>query len=123
MQLEGSSALVVGGAGGLGAATVRRLATAGVHVVIADLAEEAGHALAAELGDRATFRRTEVLAEDSVGDAIALAVRTGTTIYADETVLDEAGLPPEEEPEEEQDEVVEQFREFIDRVNPEDFAS
>jgi len=56
-------------------------------------------------------------------DAIALAVRTGTTIYADETVLDEAGLPPEEEPEEEQDEVVEQFREFIDRVNPEDFAS
>jgi uncharacterized protein len=55
-------------------------------------------------------------------DAIALAVRTGTTIYADEGVLDEAGYPPEEEAEE-QDEVVEQFREFIDRVNPEDFAS
>jgi bifunctional DNase/RNase len=56
-------------------------------------------------------------------DAIALAVRTGTTIYADESVLDEAGYAPEEEVEEEQDEVVEQFREFIDRVNPEDFAS
>ncbi len=56
-------------------------------------------------------------------DAIALAVRTGTTIYADESVLDEAGYAPEEEAEEEQDEVVEQFREFIDRVNPEDFAS
>ena len=56
-------------------------------------------------------------------DAIALAVRTGTTIYADEGVLDEAGYAPEEEAEEEQDEVVEQFREFIDRVNPEDFAS
>ena len=56
-------------------------------------------------------------------DAIALAVRTGTTIFADESVLDEAGYAAEEEPEEEQDEVVEQFREFIDRVNPEDFAS
>jgi bifunctional DNase/RNase len=56
-------------------------------------------------------------------DAIALAVRTGTTIYADEGVLDEAGYAPEEEAEEEQEEVVEQFREFIDRVNPEDFAS
>ena len=48
-------------------------------------------------------------------DAIALAVRTGTTIYADESVLDEAGYAAEEEAEEEQDEVVEQFREFIDR--------
>ena len=56
-------------------------------------------------------------------DAIALAVRTGTLIYADESVLDEAAYPPEEQSEEEQDEVVEQFKEFIDRVNPEDFAS
>jgi bifunctional DNase/RNase len=56
-------------------------------------------------------------------DAIALAVRTGTTIYADESVLEEAGYAPEEGNEEEQDEVVEQFKEFIDRVNPEDFAS
>ena len=56
-------------------------------------------------------------------DAIALAARTGTTIYADEGVLDEAAYPPEAESEEEQDEVVEQFKEFIDSVNPEDFAS
>jgi len=56
-------------------------------------------------------------------DAIALAARTGTTIFADESVLDEAAYPPEEQSEEEQDEVVEQFKEFIDSVNPEDFAS
>jgi bifunctional DNase/RNase len=57
-------------------------------------------------------------------DAIALAARTGTTIFADESVLDEAAYPPEDEVSEEvQDEVVEQFKEFIDRVNPEDFAS
>lgn len=56
-------------------------------------------------------------------DAIALAVRTGTPIFAAEGVLDEAGYPSTEEEGEEQDEVVEQFREFIDKVNPEDFAS
>jgi hypothetical protein len=57
-------------------------------------------------------------------DAIALAARTGTTIFADESVLDEAAYPPDDEvTEEAQDEVVEQFKEFIDRVNPEDFAS
>ena len=54
-------------------------------------------------------------------DAIALAVRTGTTLYAEEAVLDEAAVPLEDE--EEQEEVVEKFREFIDNVNPEDFAS
>ncbi|MGH9188377.1 MAG: bifunctional nuclease family protein [Acidimicrobiales bacterium] len=56
-------------------------------------------------------------------DAIALAVRAGTPIFADEQVLDEAAYPPEEQPAENQDDVVEQFREFIEKVNPEDFAS
>jgi bifunctional DNase/RNase len=58
-------------------------------------------------------------------DAIALAVRTGTTIFAEETVLSEAAYPAEatEEKGEEQEEVVEQFREFIEHVNPEDFGS
>jgi bifunctional DNase/RNase len=56
-------------------------------------------------------------------DAIALAARMGTTIFADESVLEEAAYPPDDESEEGQDEVVEQFREFIDSVNPEDFAS
>jgi bifunctional DNase/RNase len=57
-------------------------------------------------------------------DAIALAARTGTTIFADESVLDVAAYPPDDEQTEEaQDEVVEQFKEFIDNVNPEDFAS
>ena len=54
-------------------------------------------------------------------DAIALAVRTGTTVYAEEAVLEEAAVPLDDE--EEQEEVVEKFREFIDNVNPEDFAS
>jgi uncharacterized protein len=55
-------------------------------------------------------------------DAVALAVRTDTTIFAAEEVLDEAAAPVAEEPEEQEDLVV-QFREFIDQVNPEDFQS
>jgi uncharacterized protein len=50
-------------------------------------------------------------------DAIALALRTGTTIYGAEDVLDEAGI---EIPDEQEDEV-ERFREFLDQVTPEDF--
>lgn len=49
MDLSGSSAIVTGGASGLGAATARRLAAAGTHVVIIDLNEEQGEALASEL--------------------------------------------------------------------------
>ena len=50
MQIAGSSAIVVGGAGGLGEATVRRLHAAGAKVVVADLADEKGKALESELG-------------------------------------------------------------------------
>ena len=56
-------------------------------------------------------------------DAIALAVRAGTPIFAAESVLDEASYPAADESEPDQEDVVEQFREFIDKVNPEDFAS
>ena len=77
MQLQGSSALVVGGAGGLGAATVRRLVAAGAKVVIADLAAETGEALASELGGATRFVETDVLSEDSLNAAIAAAVEMG----------------------------------------------
>jgi bifunctional DNase/RNase len=52
-------------------------------------------------------------------DAIALAIRVGTTIYAEEAVLAEAGvaIPDEQESE------VEKFREFLDQVSPEDFET
>jgi uncharacterized protein len=57
-------------------------------------------------------------------DAIAIAARTGTAIFADEAVLDEAAYIADEPAEEQENEVVvEQFKEFIDNVNPEDFAS
>jgi len=77
MQLRDGSALIVGGAGGFGAATVRRLAAARMNVVIADLAQDAGAALADELGAGAEFVRTDVTSEDSVRAAVAAAAARG----------------------------------------------
>lgn len=54
-------------------------------------------------------------------DAIALAARLDTPIFADEDVLDEAAVTVSDDEEEEVE--VERFREFLEGVNPEDFAS
>ncbi len=59
-------------------------------------------------------------------DAIALAVRLGTPIHAEEALLDSEAYVIEnddEDDEEEQEEVIEQFQRFIEDVRPEDFAS
>ena len=58
-------------------------------------------------------------------DAIALAVRTGASIYADESVIAEAGYRSDGSPisVEENDDVLEQFKEFIDSISPEDFET
>lgn len=58
---------------------------------------------------------TEVSARPS--DSIALALRTGSTIFASEDVLETAGVSM---PDEQEDEV-EKFREFLDNISPEDF--
>ena len=56
-------------------------------------------------------------------DAIALAVRTGSPIYAAESVLDEAAYVEEDLADgPEAEAMVEEFKEFIDSVDPEDFA-
>jgi len=71
MQISGSSAVVVGGAGGLGEATVRRLNAAGAKVVIADLADDKGKKLASELDVR--YVRTDATNTDDVQAAFAEA--------------------------------------------------
>ncbi|WP_306320060.1 MULTISPECIES: SDR family oxidoreductase [unclassified Streptomyces] len=75
MQISGCSAIVVGGTGGLGEATVRRLHAAGAQVVAADVNDEKGKALEAELGIR--YVRTDATAEDSVNAALAEAEAAG----------------------------------------------
>jgi NAD(P)-dependent dehydrogenase (short-subunit alcohol dehydrogenase family) len=73
MQIKGTGALVAGGASGLGEATARRLHADGAHVVIADLNEERGQALAAELGERAAFVRADVSDATAVQTAVDAA--------------------------------------------------
>jgi NAD(P)-dependent dehydrogenase (short-subunit alcohol dehydrogenase family) len=72
MDIPGGSALITGGASGLGAATARRLAGQGARVVIADLNQAAGLALAQELGAR--FVETDVADEASLRRALDAAV-------------------------------------------------
>lgn len=78
MKLEGSVALVTGGASGLGGATVRQLVERGARVAIVDRDVERGEALARELGDAAVFARADVTAPDEVQAAIAAASSLGT---------------------------------------------
>jgi 3-hydroxyacyl-CoA dehydrogenase/3-hydroxy-2-methylbutyryl-CoA dehydrogenase len=73
MQIDGSGALVAGGASGLGEATARLLHARGAEVVIADLNEDKGTELAAELGERAQFVRADVTEPDQVQEAVAAA--------------------------------------------------
>jgi len=75
MQLANSTFIVTGGASGLGAATVRALVSGGARVVIADLKETDGQALAAELGAAARFVRTDVTDEASATTTVATAVQ------------------------------------------------
>jgi NAD(P)-dependent dehydrogenase (short-subunit alcohol dehydrogenase family) len=82
VSFEGEVVLVTGGAGGLGAATVRKLHGAGAAVVIADVADEKAAALAEELGNKAVYVRTDVLDEDAVQAALAKADDLGVLRYA-----------------------------------------
>ncbi len=69
----GSSAVVTGGASGLGAATVERLAAAGMHVAIVDLDDVGGARLATSLGPQVAFVRGDVTAASDLAGAIAVA--------------------------------------------------
>ena len=94
--------------------------------ILEDLTVEVQRIVVTELRD-STFYATIALQRGTDGfevssrpsDAIALAVRMSVPIFAEEGVLEEASiLIPGDE-----DEEVEKFREFLDNVSPEDFAS
>ncbi|WP_375227944.1 SDR family oxidoreductase [Roseobacter sp. S98] len=71
MELAGTSAIITGGASGLGEATARGFAARGAQVTLLDLDSERGHAVAHEIGGH--FARTDVTDEASVAAAVALA--------------------------------------------------
>ena len=78
MDTTGRSAVVAGGAGGLGSATVRRLSNRGVGAVILDPGADQAHALADELGPSVSVVVGDSNDDDAVAEAIATAQRLGT---------------------------------------------
>ncbi len=77
MKLEGASAIVTGGAGGLGAATVRHLVGMGLQVAVFDRDGDRAAELAKELGDAAIGVGGDVLDDDDVTAAIDAARSLG----------------------------------------------
>ena len=73
-EMDGKVAVVTGGASGIGEATVRLFIEEGAKVVIADMQQERGEALANELGNVATFVKVEVRQEEQVKSAIDTAI-------------------------------------------------
>ena len=91
MDISNGSVLITGGAGGFGGATARRLAKLGAKVVIADVADERGQALAAELGNGSVYLRTDIMSEDSVVAAVEAATALAPLRAA---VIAHGGPPP-----------------------------
>jgi NAD(P)-dependent dehydrogenase (short-subunit alcohol dehydrogenase family) len=77
MDLDGCSAVVSGGASGLGAGSVRHLAAAGVHCTVLDLDETAGASIEEEFGSIVSFVKGDVTEPDSVCRAVEEATLHG----------------------------------------------
>lgn len=105
------------------------------HDLLAQVIEASGHVLTAVaitgLDEGVFYAELELSDGITVSarpsDAVALAIRVGCPILCDEAVLDEAGvegITPEEGEDlglSQEDAAVEEFREFLDQVTPEDF--
>ncbi|MXV98074.1 MAG: bifunctional nuclease family protein [Acidimicrobiaceae bacterium] len=101
--------------------------------VLDELSADLERVVVTELRDKTFYAELHLLRDGGrfvlssrPSDAIALAARTGTPIFAEEAVIQEAGYTTDGVAvagQEQAEEVVEQFKEFIDSVSPEDFGS
>ncbi|MEY2942413.1 MAG: hypothetical protein RLY97_427, partial [Pseudomonadota bacterium] len=72
-ELAGKVAIITGAASGIGRATAQLFVAEGARVVLADVVDEAGAALAVELGNTATYVHCDVASRDDVQAAVDLA--------------------------------------------------
>ncbi|MDP9241194.1 MAG: 3-oxoacyl-ACP reductase [Actinomycetota bacterium] len=91
-RLDGRVAVITGGAGGIGAATARRFALEGAQVVVADLADEAGQAVADEVGG--LYVRADVTSEADVQAMYAAAIDRYGALHI---CFNNAGIAPPED--------------------------
>jgi bifunctional DNase/RNase len=82
-----------------------------------------------EMRDRTFFAEVHVTAANGEkiisarpSDAIALAVRCGASLFVGDELLDEHGQEPPDEPEEDAAEIIDEFKDFLENVDPEDFV-
>lgn len=83
-----------------------------------------------EIRDRTYFSEihmnssgTETILSARPSDAIALAVRAGAPIFATDELIEEVGQQPPPEPEDDAAEIIDEFKDFIENVSPEDFGT
>jgi len=87
-----------------------------VRVVVTELKDNTFYALLhLEAGDR------QISVDSRPSDAIALAVRTESPIFAAQELLESSGIEFEQEPED-TEEIVKEFRDFLEQISPEDFV-
>jgi len=112
-----------------GVATPRPMTHDLLRDVLEDLSVALERVVVTELHDKTFFAELHLIqsgqrhvVSSRPSDAIALAVRTGTPIFAADSVIDEVGFSDDDVPEKDgrPEEVVEEFKEFLDTVSPED---
>ena len=89
LQLDGKTAIVNGGAKGIGRGIAEYLREAGAAVIISDIDEEAGRKASTEVG--ADFVRADMSSEEDVGELVASAVERHGTV---DILINNAGIYP-----------------------------
>jgi len=98
--------------------------------VLAELGASVTRVVVTEMRDRTYFAELHLATPtgDRVisarpSDAIALAVRCGADLFASDELIDQVGQEPVPEPEDDAAEIIDEFKDFIENVSPEDFGS
>jgi hypothetical protein len=97
-------------------------------IALGELGATVTQVVVTEMRDRTYFAELHLATADGErilsarpSDAIALAVRCGAPLFASDQLIDEVGQEPALEPEDDAAEIIDEFKDFIENVSPEDF--